>query len=94
MSQQMMEEVQAATAPFSMSHVNQEWLRVHCPCAPGFNRDENCATVMSIDGISACDLVSRHAMLQSLKDLERAMRHCYSYRCSTASLPAICGFNW
>ena len=71
MSQQMMEEVQAATAPFQYAMPTKSGCECIANALQGLTEMSPRATVMSIDGISAHDLVSRHAMLQSLKDLER-----------------------
>ena len=68
MSQQMMEEVQAATAPFQYAMSTKSGCECIAHALQGLTEMNPRATVMSIDGISAFDLVSRHAMLQSLKD--------------------------
>ena len=65
-AQQMMEKVQAATAPFQYAMATKSG----CECIPhalqGLTEIDPRATVMSIDGISAFDLIS----LQGLMDLD------------------------
>ena len=58
MSQQLMEAVQVATSPFQCAMSTKS----------GCEMDPR-ATVMSIDGISAYDLISRQAMMQGLRDV-------------------------
>ena len=66
MSQQMMEAVQGATAPFQYVLAT----RAGCECVAhalqGITELNPRATVTSIDGISVFDLLSRRAMMQGL----------------------------
>ena len=70
MSQQMMEAVQGATAPFQYALAT----RAGCECVAhalqGITELNPRATVTSIDGISAFDLISRRAMMQGLHDVD------------------------
>ena len=69
MSQQMMEEVQSATAPFQYAMSTKGGCECIVHAFQGLTEMNARATVMSIDGISAYDLVSRKAMLQGLNEL-------------------------
>ena len=70
MSQQMMEAVQNATAPFQHALAT----RAGCECVAhalqGITELNPRATVTSIDGISAYDPISRRAVMQGLHDVD------------------------
>ena len=70
MSQQLMEAVQGATAPFQYALAT----RAGCECVAHALQEitelNPRATVTSIDGISAFDLISRRAMMQGLHDVD------------------------
>ena len=68
MSQQVMVSLQAATAPFQYAMSTKSGCIAHA--FEGLTELNPRATVMSIDGISAYDLISREAMLQALADVE------------------------
>ena len=70
MSQQLMESVQAATAPFQYAMSTKSGCECIAHALQGLTELNPRATVMSIDGISAYDLVSRESMLQALADVE------------------------
>ena len=70
MSQQLMESVQAATAPFQYAMSTKSGCECIAHALQGLTEPNRRATVMSIDGISAHDLVSRESMLQALADVE------------------------
>ena len=69
MSQQMMEEVQSATAPLQYAMSTGSGCECIAHAFQGLTEMNPRATVMSIDGISTYDLVSRKAMLQGRRDL-------------------------
>ena len=69
MSQQMMEEVQSATAPFQIAMSTRGGCECIAHALQGLTEMNARATVVSIDGISAYNLVSRKAMLQGLNGL-------------------------
>ena len=62
--------VQAATAPCLCSIYTKSGCGSVAHALRGFTELNSRATVMSIEGISACDLISREAMLQALADAE------------------------
>ena len=66
MSQQLMERVQAATAPFQFAMSTKSGCECIAHALQGLTELDPRATVMSLDGISAYDLISRQAMLQAL----------------------------
>ena len=68
MSQQMMDKVQAATAPFQYAMATKSGCECIAHALQGLTEIDPRATVMSIDGISAFELISRQAMLQGLMD--------------------------
>ena len=70
MSQQLMESVQAATAPFQYAMSTRSGCECIAHALQGLTELDPRATVMSIDGISAYDLISRRAMLQALADVD------------------------
>ena len=78
MSQQMMEKVQAATAPFQYAMATKSGCECIAHALQGLTEIDARVTVMSIDGISAFDLISRQAMLQGLMDLLSLLSHCFS----------------
>ena len=69
MSQQLMEAVQAATAPFQYAMSTKSGCECIAHALQGLTEMDPRATVMSIDGISAYDLISRQAMLHGLHDV-------------------------
>ena len=69
-SQQMMEKLQAATAPFQHAMATKSGCECIAHALQGLTEMDPRATVMSIDGISAFDLISRKATLQELIDLD------------------------
>ena len=69
MAQQMTDAVKLATSPYQYALST----RAGCECIShvlqGLTELDHNATVVSIDGISAFDLISRGAMLQALRDV-------------------------
>ena len=84
MSQQLMESVQAATAPFQYAMSTKSGCEYLVHALQGLTLEKLRATVMSIDGISANDLVSRESMLQALADVEGGSQ----------VLPFVSMFSW
>ena len=74
MARQLAEPVKAATAPFQLALST----RAGCECVAhalqGLTETDPEATVLSIDGISAFDLVSRAAMLRGLSSVSVLQR--------------------
>ena len=70
MSQQLMEAVQSATSPFQHAMAT----RAGCECIShvlqGLTELNPNATILSVDGMSAYDTISRRAMLQGLSNVE------------------------
>ena len=70
MSQQLMEAVQSATSPFQHAMAT----RAGCECIShvlqGLTELNTNATILSVDGMSAYDTISRRAMLQGLSNVE------------------------
>ena len=70
MSQQLMEVVQSATSPFRYAMAT----RAGCECIShvlqGLTEMNPNATILSVDGLSACDTILRSAMLQGLSKIE------------------------
>ena len=70
MSQQQMESVQSATSPFQYAMAT----RAGCECIShvlqGLTELNPNATILSVDGMSAYDTISRRAMLQGLSNIE------------------------
>ena len=71
MSQQLMEAVQAATAPFQYAMSTKSGCECIAHALQGLTVMDPRATVMSIDGRNAYDLISRQEMLQGLHDVLR-----------------------
>ena len=75
MSQQMMEAVQSATSPFQCAMAT----RAGCECIShvlqGLTEMNPNTTILSVDGLSACDTISRSAMLQGLSKIEGGHEH-------------------
>ena len=69
MSQQLMDSVQRATAPYQYAMSSKSGCECIAHALQGLTELDPRATVMSIDGISAYDLISRRAMLQALDDV-------------------------
>ena len=69
MSQQLMEVVQVATSPFQFAMLTKSGCESIAHALQGLTEIDPRATVMSIDGISAYDLISRQAMMQGLRDV-------------------------
>ena len=69
MSQQLMEAVQVATSPFQYAMSTKSGCESIAHALQGLTEMDPRATVMSIDGISAYDLISRQAMMQGLRDV-------------------------
>ena len=69
MSQQLMESVQRATAPYQYAMSTKSGCECIAHALQGLTELDPRATVMSIDGISAFDLISRRAMLQALDNV-------------------------
>ena len=72
-SQQLAERVQAATAPFQYALST----RAGCECVAhalqGITEISATATITSIDGISAFDLISRRAMLEGVRGVHEGV---------------------
>ena len=70
MSQQMMEAVQSATSPYQYAMAT----RAGCECIShvlqGLTEMNPNATILSVDGLSAYDTISRSAMFQGLSKIE------------------------
>ena len=64
MSQQLMSEVQLATAPFQYALATKSGCESIAHALQGLTELNPRTTVTSIDGISAYDLISRQAMLE------------------------------
>ena len=64
-----MEAVQVATSPFQFAMSTKSGCESIAHALQGLAEMDPRATVMSIDGISADDLISRQAMLQGLRDV-------------------------
>ena len=69
-SQQLMEDVQKATAPFQYAFATRAGFECIAHALQGITELNPRATVTSIDGISAYDLISRVPMLQGLRDVK------------------------
>ena len=69
MSQQLMDSVQRATAPYQYAMSTKCGCECIAHALQGLTELDPRATVMSIDGISAFDLISRRAMLQALDNV-------------------------
>ena len=69
MSQQLMDSVQRATAPHQCAMSTKSGCECIAHALQGLTELDPRATVMSIDGISTYDLISRRAMLQALDDV-------------------------
>ena len=69
MSQQLMDSVQRATAPYQYAMSTKSGCECIAHALQGLTELDPRATVLSIDGISAYDLISRRAMLQALDDV-------------------------
>ena len=70
MSKQLMELVQAATTPFQYAMSTKSGCECIAHALQSLTELNPRATVVSIDGISAYDFVSRESMLQALADVE------------------------
>ena len=68
-SQQLAEEVQTATAPFQYALSTRSGCECVAHALQGLTEIDPRATVSSIDGISAYDLISRQAMLEGLREM-------------------------
>ena len=68
-SQQMAEAVQTATAPFQYALSTRSGCECVAHALQGLTEIDPRATVTSIDGISAYDLISRQAMLEGLREM-------------------------
>ena len=72
-SQQLSERVQAATAPFQYALST----RAGCECVAhnlhGITEMSATATITSVDGISAFDLISHRAMLEGLRGVDESV---------------------
>ena len=72
MSQQLMEDVERATAPFQYALSTRAGCECIAHALQGIIELDPRATVMSIDGISAYDLISRSSMMQGIHKVHAA----------------------
>ena len=71
LAQQVGEEVEQATAPFQFALSTRAGTECVAHLVQTLTQDDPAATVVSIDGIGAFDLMSRNAMLEGLANLGR-----------------------
>ena len=71
MSEQLMSEVQHATAPFQYALATKSGCESIAHALQGLTELFPRTTVTSIDGTSTCDLISRQAMLDGMKHIAR-----------------------
>ena len=69
MAQQVSKEVEEATSSFQYGLTTRGWVRMRGPLQTLTDLDED-ATIVSIDGIEAYDLISRQSMLDGLGAME------------------------
>ena len=69
-SQQLSRAVEAATAPFQFALSTPDGCECVAHALQAFSEVDERATIMSIDGISAYDLISRRAMLSGFARME------------------------
>ena len=69
MSQQLMDAVQKATAPFQCAMATRAGCECRAHVLRGLTEMNPRATILSVDGMSAYDTISRKAMLQGLRDV-------------------------
>ena len=89
-AQQLSPIVERVTAPFQYAMTTRAGTECVAHALEALTEADPTATVMSLDGVSAFDLISRRAMLESLAAIP-GRKFCSSCECSTAVLPAICG---
>ena len=70
MSQQLMEPVQKATSPFQYAMATKAGCECISHVLQALTELNPSATVLSVDGMSAYDMISRRAMLQGLMNVE------------------------
>ena len=91
-AQQLSPVVERVTAPFQYAMTTRAGTECVAHALQALTEADPTATVTSLDGVSAFDLISRRAMLESLAAIPGGCRrYCRSCECSTAALPAICG---
>ena len=71
MSQQLMDAVQQATAPFQYAMATKAGCECISHVLQALTELNPNATILSVDGMSAFDMMSRKAMLQGLSNIER-----------------------
>ena len=79
-----MEDVERATAPFQCALMRERVADALCMFFKG-SPSWTCALVMSVDGIGACDLISRLAMMQGIRKVHAAVVLFVSMFCGSAS---------
>ena len=89
MSKQLMELVQAATTPFQYAMSTKSGCECIAHALQSLTELNPRATVVSIDGISTYDFVSRKSMLQALADVEGGSQALS--QCSVVHRPSACG---
>ena len=87
-SQQLSERVQAATAPFQCALSTRAGCERVAHALQGITEMSATATITSVDGISAYDLISRKAMLEGLRGVDESVHSC---PCSTVLIQVSSG---